>query len=390
MELAWQATTDALAQIPIPTASPVTGGSRNPLGVLATGGAFCFDPFDLYARELITNPNLLVLGDVGRGKSAMVKTLLHRGLREGQSLAVIDPKGEYRELGGAVRAARLSPGEAGGIDPFAGYGSSAPELATAVLALISLVVRRDPTEVEKAVASAIARHLAVGRKPPSIRQLLYLCERPSLIAAMVPAVLREEAERLMAATGMDLERVVSGDLAGLFSLDGRVEPMAERIVIDLGAAGSGELGALATAAILRSRIADLARGRIGPGYVVLDEAWSVLRDPAIAGSLRSLLKLARAYGASVIAVTHRLSDLAAEAKGLVRECGSVALFSQGRSEAAELEEWFGFDAQRCDLACDLLRGRAIWLLGRREFLVDHLVEPAERGLVDTDARMVAG
>ncbi len=389
MELAWQATTDALARIPVPTASPLTGGERNPLGLLATGGTFCFDPFDLYARGQITNPNLLVLGDVGRGKSTMVKTFLHRGLGEGQSLAIVDPKGEYRELGKVLGATWLAPGDTGGIDPFAGYGSSPSEVATAVLAFISLALGRDPTDVEKAVAAAIARHLAAERRPPSIRHLIHLCGRPSLVGAMVPTILRGEAERLMAAMGMDLERVVTGDLAGLFAVDGRTKPLPERVVIDLGAVGSGELGALATAAILRSRIADLALRRIGAGYVVLDEAWSVLRDGKNAASIRSLLKLSRAYGASVIAVTHRLSDLSSGARELVRECGSVSLFSQGIGEAAELQEWFGFDPLRCSLASDLPRGRAIWLLGRREFLVDHVVKPSEAGMVDTDSRMVA-
>jgi hypothetical protein len=34
------------------------------------GGSFVFDPFVLYERRLCTNPNMLVIGGVGSGKSA--------------------------------------------------------------------------------------------------------------------------------------------------------------------------------------------------------------------------------------------------------------------------------------------------------------------------------
>src|SRR5206468_1924114 len=39
---------------------------------------FAFDPFRLYERGLLHGPNLLVLGDIGYGKSALVKLYLYR------------------------------------------------------------------------------------------------------------------------------------------------------------------------------------------------------------------------------------------------------------------------------------------------------------------------
>ena len=42
------------------------------------GGPFFFDPFDLYRRGVISNPNMVVFGQIGRGKSSLVKSYLWR------------------------------------------------------------------------------------------------------------------------------------------------------------------------------------------------------------------------------------------------------------------------------------------------------------------------
>ncbi len=56
-----------------------------------SGGTFSFDPFAAYAAGLITNPNLLVLGEVGSGKSTIAKLLCwtERAL-VGRSVASLD------------------------------------------------------------------------------------------------------------------------------------------------------------------------------------------------------------------------------------------------------------------------------------------------------------
>ena len=42
------------------------------------GGAFSYDPFRFYNAGLLTNPNMVVIGQIGRGKSAFVKSYLWR------------------------------------------------------------------------------------------------------------------------------------------------------------------------------------------------------------------------------------------------------------------------------------------------------------------------
>jgi len=42
------------------------------------GGAFVYEAWELYGAGVLTNPNMVVLGQIGRGKSSFVKALVWR------------------------------------------------------------------------------------------------------------------------------------------------------------------------------------------------------------------------------------------------------------------------------------------------------------------------
>jgi hypothetical protein len=44
---------------------------------------FCYDPFVLYQKGRLNGPNMLVLGDIGYGKSALTKSYPRRNLDAG-------------------------------------------------------------------------------------------------------------------------------------------------------------------------------------------------------------------------------------------------------------------------------------------------------------------
>ena len=96
-------------------------------------GGFCYDPWELYPH-VITSPNMLVIGQLGKGKSAQVKTYVDRQLVFGRRAFIMDPKdqggqGEYTRLcqANGVRPIRLEPGGKVRIDqpanPTAGNGT---------------------------------------------------------------------------------------------------------------------------------------------------------------------------------------------------------------------------------------------------------------------------
>ncbi|MGH9019306.1 MAG: hypothetical protein ACRDY1_16275, partial [Acidimicrobiales bacterium] len=123
---AHQATTRHLGAA-YPFASEAGLGGRGILiGRDLLGGAFVYDPFELYRDGVVSSPNMIVFGQIGRGKSALLKTYLWRQAVFGRRAWVVDPKGEYAGLarlwgvqpvalrpGGRIRLNPLDPVRAG-------------------------------------------------------------------------------------------------------------------------------------------------------------------------------------------------------------------------------------------------------------------------------------
>ena len=88
------------------------GGRGVFVGRDGSGAAFCYDPWVLYGDGTLDDPNAIVLGKLGQGKSALVKTFLWRMLVFGRRAFVLDVKREYGPLCEAVgvKPVSLVPG----------------------------------------------------------------------------------------------------------------------------------------------------------------------------------------------------------------------------------------------------------------------------------------
>ena len=87
---------------------------------LYCGSSFVYDPWVLYARGLITAPNLVLAGIVGSGKSSLAKSLYTRSIPFGRRVYVPgDPKGEHTAVAEAVggKAIALGHGMANRLNP---------------------------------------------------------------------------------------------------------------------------------------------------------------------------------------------------------------------------------------------------------------------------------
>jgi hypothetical protein len=212
--------------------------------------------------------------------------------------------------------------------------------------------------------------------------------------------------------GLELRRLVAGDLRGMF--DGPTTPGLDLsgplVVLDLSAVyHSGALGVLMTCATAWPQ-AGLSEpsGSGGPSgqpptgapggvIVVVDEAWAILADLAVARWLQSSWKLARAQGVANVAVLHRVSDLDAAgptgseqaglAKGLLADSETRVIYAQPPGEVERACALLGLSSTEAELVPQLQRGVALWKVGGRSFLVHHLLSRAERAIVDTDTRM---
>jgi hypothetical protein len=389
------------------------------------GGSFVFDPFELYAAGVVSNPNMVVFGQIGRGKSAFVKSFLWRQAVFGRRAWVVDPKGEYGDLadawgvrpvalrpGGAIRLNPLDPGPDGddaeplGPDP---TGRRRMELLTS---LASACLGRSLAPRERAALGAALTETTRTEVTPTVPMVVEALLSPSADAARS---LRTEVHDLLEDgrdVALELRRLVHGDLCGMF--DGPTTPgldlSAPLVVLDLSAlyssAALGVLMACATA-WLQAALARTAVGTAGATstgraqfFLVVDEAWAILSNLGVARWLQSSWKLSRAFGVSNVAVLHRVSDLrsvgasdseqVALAQGLLADSETRVVYAQSPGELEAAAELLSLSGTETDLLPQLRRGIALWKVGQRSFLVQHRLSATERRIVDTDAAMTAG
>jgi hypothetical protein len=397
------------------------------------GGSFVFDPFELYAAGVVSNPNMVVFGQIGRGKSSFVKTFLWRQAVFGRRAWVVDPKGEYGDLadawgvrpvalrpGGAIRLNPLDRGpEAGATSMGVGSGATEGTDATArrrmelLASLASACLGRTLAPRERAALGAALADTVAVHDNPTVPVVVEALLAPSAEAARA---LRTEQRDLLEDgrdVALELRRLVHGDLAGMF--DGPTTPgldlSAPLVVLDLSAlytsAALGVLMACATAWLQAAlaRTAGLGAGASHPGaaggrfFLVVDEAWAILSNLGVARWLQSSWKLSRAFGVSNVAVLHRVSDLrsvgasdseqVALAQGLLSDSETRVVYAQSPGEIEAASELLSLSDTESDLLPQLRRGIALWKVGQRSFLVQHRLSALEPYIVDTDAAMTA-
>lgn len=372
------------------------------LGRDLLGGSFCFDPWALYQRGVITNPNLLVVGQIGRGKSTFVKTFVWRQIAFGRRAWIVDPKGEYGALAGACRAVpvELEPGGRTRLNPLAlAVGGDERRRGDLIASLIESSLHRTLTPLERTAVDLAVRSACNSKTSPILSDVVDALLDPD---PQLAATVRTEAASLAAdgrPAALELRRLVDGDLAGMFdgpTSDG-IDVEGRLVVLNLSAVfASPALPLLMTCAtawlqsILRANTGDKR-------LIVVDEAWAILQSLAAARWLQSMFKLSRAFGVANVAVVHRLSDLTSAgpdgsaqqrlAEGLLADTETRVVFGQSVAEAAVTADLLGLTATERDLIGRLPRGVALWKVGERSFLVEHLVGAHEAALTDTDAAM---
>ena len=387
-----------------------------------SGASFVYDPWHLYQQQVITNANILLAGVLGRGKSALAKTLAYRlGAFGVRTYVPCDPKGEWGVVAAAMGAeplqlgrglsARINPLDPGrrpdGADDEAWWAEVRSRRINLLQALTETGLGRQLTPVERnalylALDRVVREEASVARRAvPVLPQIVEAMMRPDDDMARVIGM--RDAEELAVASRdatLELRRLVVGDLAGLF--DGpTTHPLdfdAPMQVIDTSRL-SGDDTAVALLMACASAWMESAITDPGSGHrlVVYDEAWRMMRVPALVRRMQAHWKLSRAWGIANLAVVHRLSDLGAVgdagseavalARGLLADCSTRIVYNQETDQVAATASALGLTDVEAGLLPGLPVGRGLWKVGRRSFVVDHVMSGAEQRLTDTDGRM---
>ncbi len=387
----------------------VAAGSLGGRGVFigrdSSGGAFCYDPWVLYADAALDDPNAIVLGKLGQGKSSLVKTLLWRMLLFGRRAFVLDVKREYGPLCEAVGVSPVSlePGGSIRLNPLASRPEEHAQLE--LLRAVTVTAVGGPLSQIEAAALREGLHAvrASGVSEPTLPDIAEVLFDP---VADMARRLRTTSERLARDTrraALALQDLCEGPLRGMF--DGPTSPGldldAKLLVLDLHAVKDspavGILMACATAwmSALLARMAERPdRERL---INVADESWKIVQHTGLGEWFQSNFKLARQFGVMNLVVLHKLADLSAAgdagsraariAEGLVADASTRVVYHQDESQVPLTRSLLGLSENEARLISMLSAGQALWRVGSRSFVVQHYRSRLEAKLTNTDTGM---
>jgi type IV secretory pathway VirB4 component len=372
----------------------------------SSGGAFCFDPWLLYGEGTLDDPNVIVLGKLGQGKSALVKTLLWRMLVFGRRAFVLDVKREYGPLCEAVgvRPVSLVPGGSVRLNPLAARPEEHAQLD--LLRAVTVTAVGGPlSQVEAGALREALRVVRARRTEPTLPDIAAVLFSP---VPEMAAALQTRAERLAVdarRAALALQDLCEGPLRGMF--DGPTTPGidldARLLVLDLHAVRDSPAVGILMACASAWISALLARTAQRPGRErlinVADESWKIVQHAGLGEWFQSNFKLARQFGVMNLVVLHKLADLhgagdagsraARIAEGLVADASTRIVYHQDESQVPLTRSLLGLSRAEAELISMLGAGQALWRVGGRSFVVQHHRSRLETRLTDTDTGMRA-
>ena len=400
--------------------------------------AFSAHPSVWVGEGLVSNPNVLLTGIPGSGKSAHIKALALRLMAFGvRTLIAGDVKGEYarlcRHLGyeplllGPGMGGRLNPLDAGplgqGLEQITDrheYQTRLTEIHRRRLSLLKALLelqmgRTLLAEEEEAVSAAIRQ--VTGQLTGSTR-----LAAPTLptVHAMLMDPTREMAHELRVRdedvqTTRELTRsiraalgqMVQGHLGGLFDdeTSSALDFGAPIQCVDISRMRNYGDDIVAMILTCVSSWAQAAIDTPGPPrLVVRDELWRQMRSSSGASQVRKIdsdLRLSRADGTIQILATHRLADFesvgaadseaVAIAKDMISSCETRIQLAQDTRPLAAIRDAVGLSDAECELISSWGKahvGRALWRVGKAgSHPVQLHLSALEQQLFHTDERM---
>ena len=318
---------------------------------------------------------MIVLGKLGQGKSALVKTLLWRMLLFGRRAFVLDVKREYGPLCEAVGVEPISLVPGGGVrlNPLASRPEEHAQLellrAVAVTAIGGPLTQIEAAALREALrtvrARGIARADAAGDRGVAVRAR----------RRRWPSGCARRAERLAAdarRAALALQDLCEGPLRGMF--DGPTTPGldldAKLVVLDLHAVRDSPAVGILMACATAWMSALLARMAERPGRErlinVADESWKIVQHTGLGEWFQSNFKLARQFGVMNLVVLHKLADLQAAgdagsraariAEGLIADASTRIVYHQDESQVPLTRTLLGLSESEAQLISMLSAG----------------------------------
>nr|WTA70775.1 DUF87 domain-containing protein [Micromonospora sp. NBC_00855] len=367
---------------PLPGQPGDTGGMLYGLNPASNGIVW----WDRWAQH---NANSVVLARSGAGKSYFVKLEVLRCLADGVHVAVIDPDNEYIRLADAVGGATIALGVGGvrlnplDIPPGDRRPQARTHRALFLHTLIAVLLGHQPppserAALDKAINDAYDR-AGISNDPDTWR-------RQAPLLRDVAAALTDQRTAAGDTLAARLTPWTTGSFRDLFDGPTTTVPSGQlvcwstrHLADELRAPGM----LLALDAIWREVDTPAVRCAQTPRrLVVVDEAWTLLRDGEGARFLSRLAKSARKRRAGLAVITQDVGDLLGSELGqvVIANAATQVLLRQAPQAIDVIADVFGLTAGEARVLLCAGRGEGLLISGTHRVGFQAVASPQEHRL----------
>lgn len=389
------------------------------LGLELTSGntPFVLHPWNMYLNQIVSSPNILVMGSLRRGKSFIIKRLVSlMSLYGVYSINTSDVKGEHGVLaealggtvfrvgafGSSVRVNPLSAGERHFGETAAEHQARLLSTRQNVLQMIAALLADESdipvTPMQRAMLSwALDEVIRETNDHPTVRLVLEKLTQPGLETVRGGMFERSAAQQLLVL----FDPLISGNLAGMFEDEGTItfDPTSPYTVFDTFAMEKrGDLALAITQTITNAWVQNTVSNKAsGRRYMVIrEEGWRDMKTLQALEAHELQLKLSGEFGITMVMIVHEAGDFDTGgeqernlARKLLRGYANTITFYQGDSTLRQAVAAGTLTQGEANVVSGLGRGEFLFKTGTRSWLIDGnpTTTEWERRVFDTDKAM---
>ncbi len=341
----------------------------------------------LFDRFELENPNQIVFGTSGVGKSYLVKLALLRSIMVGSEAIVIDPENEYKTLAEAVGGSfyDISLGSDNHINPFDIPVPKEDETAEEVLRtntinLVGLLrmmlgglTPEEDAVIDQAIYETYAAKDITADSDPSTWE-----EKVPLFSDLEQILESMEGTRSLM---LRLRRFSKGTYSKFFNQHSNVKLEGNLTVFGIRDLEE-ELRPMAMFIIMRyiwKTVTTSMKKRV----LVIDEAWWMMQSEDGASFLFGLVKRSRKYWLGVTTITQDVADFMRSEYGqpIVTNSALKVLLKQSSAVIDKIQETFSLTDQEKFILLEGQVGEGIFFAGQKRVAIEITASPAEDQII---------
>ncbi len=342
----------------------------------------------IFDRFTMLNYNSVVFATAGAGKSYLVKLEALRSAMLGIDIIIIDPENEYQDLAEAIGGQYIAFGynEESKINPLDlslinEEGENALNVKALTLQKLFKIMlgKMDPNEeaiLDKAIMEAY-RSKGITSDPETQKN------EPPLIEDIYKVLLgneNEESKNL----ALRLEKYIKGSFAGIFNQKTTVNLKSNFVVF--GIKNLEESLRPIAMQIILDYIWTIVKKDLRKRFMIVDEAWYLMKYPDSADFLRSIVKRGRKYYLGVTTVTQDVDDFLKTdfGKEIVTNSAIQILLKQHSAAIDQIGEVFYLSEGEKQLLLTADKGEGIFFAGANHVAIRVIASEEENKLITSN------